>query len=157
MKSIFTDYLKAVKTGGKKYRYDVSETTDSHDYLSRILINKRNPNIDGESFNLVPRPRTFKGTDFSDKAITKGSQNITSVYVPDIGQAIAFGDIIGTNDAVIIRFNNDTENGITTIELFIARGQKHNKRNLYFLFVDGEFTDEMEYLIKKGVAKMVTN
>jgi len=75
------------------------------------------------------------------------------VYVPDIGQTIAFGDIKGTNDAVIVQFNSDTESGITTIELFIARGQKHNKRNLYFLFVDSEFNDEVEYLRNKAVAK----
>jgi len=150
---ILTDYIKTEKAEGKKYRYEVTATTESHDYLAGLFLNKRNPNKGGESFNLVPRPKTFKGTDFSDMAITKGSQNITSVYVPDIGQTIAFGDIKGTNDAVIVQFNSDTESGITTIELFIARGQKHNKRNLYFLFVDSEFNDEVEYLRNKAVAK----
>ena len=154
---ILTDYLKAEKTDGKKYRFDITASTDTHDYLSGIIINKRNPNQGGESFNLVPRPEKYKDSVMSDKAITKGSYSISSIYIPDIEQAFGFGDINGTNDAIIFCWELDKENNIIAIELFIARGQKHNKKNLYFLFSDSELVSEVEDLKSKSVPKIVTD
>ena len=153
---ILTNYLKAVKVEGKKRRFELTASTNTHDYLSGILINKRNPNKGGESFNLVPRPIKYKKSVITDKAITKGSFNISSIYIPDIEQPIGFGDINGTNDAIIFRWELDQENNLITMELFIARGQKHNKKNLYFLFTNGELLEEIEKLKKKVVKKSVT-
>lgn len=154
---ILTDYIKAEKAEGKKYRFDVISSTDTHDYLSGIIVNKRNPNQGGESFNLVPRPEKYRDSVMSDKAITKGSENISSIYIPNIEQTIGFGDIKGTNDAIIFCWELDQESNIIFIELFIARGQKHNKKNLYFLFTDGELITDINDLKNKAVPKYVTD
>lgn len=155
---IFTDLyvVKRLSENKSKSRLEVVSSTESHDLFENILINKRNPHKGGQSLYLVPRPIKYKGTDITDKAITKGSFNISSVYVPNPEIPIAFGDINGTNDAIIFQFNPDTDNGINQVEIFIARGQKHNKRNLYFLYCDGELDHEVEALRKKAVTKNVT-
>ncbi len=154
---ILNDYLKAEKADGKKYRFEIVASTDTNDYLSGVLINKRKPNPGGESFNLVPRPKKYKDSVMTDKSITKGSGNISGIYIPDIKQPVGFGDINGTNDAIIFRWELDHENNIIAIELFIARGQKHNKKNLYFLFTDGELIADVEELKKNLVPKYVTD
>ena len=151
---ILNSLFIAEKSFGTKTRFDVTGLYGNHEFLELILINKRNPNQGGMSFYLVDRPKKFKGADLVDKAITKGDFNISSIYVPDPAIPLAYGDINGTNDALIFKFNKDTEYGITRIELFIARGQKHNKRNLYFLFIDGELDHDIENL-HKGIKSRI--
>lgn len=146
---ILTDYymgqkLKEVKA---QYRFEVIQSTTEYDKFELLLINKRNPNPGGWSFNFVPRPKRWDGEESPDMAITKGSENISSVYIPDPELPYGFGDIKGTNDAVLVVFNEDYRTkGIISIELFIARGQKHNRKNLWFELVDGELNHEIEYL-----------
>lgn len=147
---ILTNYYLSEKASDRKTRFNVTKATYDHDFLESLLICKNDPEI-GLSLYLVNRPKRFKGTDVTDKAITKGSFNISSLYFPDPEIPIAYGDINGTEDALIFRINPDTENGITLLEIFVAAGQKHNKRNVYFLFVDGELDHEAKSLIQKVV------
>lgn len=134
------------KTPNLKTRFDVVGSTGRHDFLETILVNKRNPNPGGLSLYLVDRPKKFIGGDAVDKAITKGEFNISSIYVPNPEIPMAYGDINGTNDALLFIFNCNTLEGVTELEMYIAPGQKHNKKNLYFLLVDHELDDEMEAL-----------
>ena len=146
---ILTDYYKGEKLQENKaqYRFEVTQSTSEYDLLQRLLVNKRKTNIGGLSFNFVPRSTRWGGGEVPDNAITKGSDNITSVYIPDPSLPHGYGDIKGTNDACLVVFNRDfKENGITTIELFIARGQKHNRKNLLYELVDGELDHELEFL-----------
>lgn len=153
---ILTDYYKAEKLTSAKSRYDITASTGEYDFFERLLINKRGFNINGLSFNLVSRPEQWKGKR-TDQAITKGSDNITSVKRPNIDSNIAFGDIKGKNDSCIILFNSDyREAGIIIIEIFIARGLKNDTNSLWNLFSDGELTDEIEILRKRAVTKNVT-
>ena len=145
---ILTNLYIAEKAPNLKTRFDVTKATHDHDFLEALLVTKRDPN-NALTLYLVNRPKKFKGTDVTDKAITKGSFNISSIYFPDPEITIAYGDINGTEDAIIFRINSDTENGITRVEIFVAIGQKHNKRNLYFLFEDGELDHEIEILQKR--------
>jgi hypothetical protein len=145
---ILTNLYIAEKAPNRKTRFDVTRSTFDHDFLESLLVSKRDPDK-GLSLYLVNRPKKFKGTDVTDKAVTKGSFNISSIYFPDPEIPIAYGDINGTEDAIIFRINPDTKNGITRLEIFVAVGQKHNKRNLYFLFVDGELDHEVDKLVKK--------
>lgn len=149
-----TDYYNAEKLQEltAKYRFEVTRSTLEYDLFQRLLENKRKPNVGGLSFNFVPRSTKWEGEEVPDNAITKGSENITSVYIPDPSLPYGYGDIKGTRDACLVVFNADfKENGITTIELFIARGQKHNKKNLWYELVDGELDHELEILRKRSV------
>jgi len=153
---IFTDYYKGEKLTNAKSRYDITTSTGEYDFFESLLINKRGFNVGGLSFNLVARPDRWKGKK-TDLAITKGSDNITSVKRPNIETNIAYGDIKSKNDGCIIVFNTDfKEVGITTIEIFIARGLRNDTNSLWDLFTDGELRYEVEALRKKAVTKNVT-
>lgn len=153
---ILTDYYKGEKLTDAKSRYDITKSTGEYEYFERMLTNKRGFNILGLSFNCVARPDKWKGKK-TDLAITKGSQNITSIKRPNPENNLAFGDIKGTQDGCLIVFNPDfKEKGITTIELFIARGMRNDTTGLWELFTDGELNHEIEELRKKAVTKIVT-
>lgn len=155
---IFTDYYSGQKLTDAKSRYDITTSTGEYDLFESLLINKRGFNIGGLllSFNCVSRPDRWRGKK-TDLAITKGSNNITSIKRPDIENNIAFGDINGTSDGCIIIFNPDfKEVGINTIEIFIARGLKNDTNSLWNLFTDGELNHEVEALRKMAVTKTVT-
>lgn len=154
--SVFTDYYKGEKLTDAQSRYDITASTGEYDYFENLLINKRGFNIGGLSFNLVARPDRWKGKK-TDLAITKGSDNITSVKRPNIESNIAYGDIKGKNDGCIIVFNDDFKAvGIKTIEIFIARGLKNDLNSLWDLFTDRELNHEVETLKQKAVTKNVT-
>jgi hypothetical protein len=153
---IITDYYRGEKLPdtGAKYRYDITSSAGEVDFLESILINKRDPNSGGLSFNLVPRPR-WNGSRQPDMAICKGSQNLSSVYFPDVEAPFAYGDINHTGDALLIVYNSDfKEIGITTVELFVARGQKPNKKNIWILAVDGELSGELDNLRAQSVGRL---
>lgn len=152
----FTDYYKGEKLTDAKCRYDVTASTGEYNYFERNLINKRGFNVGGLSFNCVSRPDRWKGKK-TDLAITKGSDNITSLKRPNIENNFAFGDIKGTNDGCIIMFNsNFKEEGLNTIEIFIARGLRNDTNSLWDLLIDGEFNFEFDILREKAVTKSVT-
>ena len=148
----FTDYYLGEKEPSTKTRYDVIASTQSHNLLERILINKKDPRKGLLSFYLVGRPGRWgrRNERQSDKAITKGDFNISSVYIPDPKLPFGYGDIHHTNDAVLIKLIKDEDGNIKYIEIFIARGQKNNQLNLYQLAVDGEFDEELEALRQKA-------
>jgi len=81
----------------------------------------------------------------ADKAITK-TRNVSSVYVPDITQNSAFGDVRGTQDALLIINTPD----YSELEIFVARGQKNNRLNIWQNFVEGEYDFEIENLRKQA-------
>lgn len=153
---ILTDYYKTQKLTKAKCRYDVIEATGEYDHFESLLINKRGFNVGGLSINLVERPDRWGGKK-NDYALTKGSSNITTLKRPDIESPISLGDIKGTNDACIMVFNSDYKTqGVVTIEIFIARGQKNDRMGLWSLFTDGELDFEIEALRVKSVTKCVT-
>lgn len=153
---IFTDYYKGERLTEAKCRYDITASTDDYDLFENLLINKKGFNISGLSFNLVTRPDRWKGKK-TDLAITKGSDNITSVKRPNLENNFAYGDIKGKNDGCIIVFNdNFKEAGIIAIEIFIARGLRNDTNSLWELFNDGELNHEIEALRKRAVTKNVT-
>lgn len=154
---IFTDYYRGEKLTASKSRYDITASTEGYDLFEKLLINKRAFNIGGLSFNCVKRPGEWKGGNL-DLAITKGNNNITSIFQPDIKSNYGYGNINGTNDACIVVFpNGKRSDGIKTIEVFIARGYKNMERNLYEQFAEGEFNEELDYLRRSAGTKFVTD
>lgn len=153
---ILTDYYKGQKLTNANSRFDITASTGGYDFFETLLINKQKFNIGGLSFNFGQRPDRWGGKK-TDMAITKGSQNITSVKRPNLEINFAFGDIHGSNDGCIIVFNPDhKETGITTIEIFIARGLRNDTDGLWELFTDGELNHEIEALRQKAVTIFVT-
>lgn len=141
---ILTDYYKGENLpGAAKTRYDVTTSTKSYEQFEVRLKNK----IGGLSFYFgdVPKYFRFAGKDKPDMAISRGT-NISSVFVPDPILTIAYGDVNETGDALLIIFSDDNR----IIELFIARGQRNNRRNLYILLCDGELDHEIEILRKRA-------
>jgi len=90
----------------------------------------------------------------ADKSITSSKgKNISSVFVPVVVSPFAYGDIAGTADAILLINNPD----YTQIEIFVARGQKNNRINLYQMLSDGELDDEISSLRKAAVTELVTD
>lgn len=88
----------------------------------------------------------------ADKAITK-TTNISSVFVPDVEKLLGFGDVKSTQDAILIVFNCN----YSQMEIFVARGQKNNCRQLYSLLADGELDTEIASLKKQAVTDWETS
>jgi hypothetical protein len=139
---ILTDYYKAEKLpeSKSKLRYDVTNSTGNYEPFE-ALKNKK-----GELFFYygdIPENFNSHVKREADKCITRG-HNISSVYVPDVNVPYAYGDVNGTLDAILIIFSSD----YTVIEIFVARGQRNNKRNLFFLMSDAELENDIETLRK---------
>lgn len=153
---ILTDYYKGEKLTDALCRFDITASTGEYDLFEKLLINKQKFNPGGLSFYFGQRPCMWGGKK-TDMAITKGSQNITSAKRPNLETNLAYGDINGSNDGCIIVFNTDyKEAGISTIEIFIARGLRNDTDGLWHLFTDGELCHEIDALRKKAVTKNVT-
>jgi hypothetical protein len=150
---ILTEYYKGEKLTQVETRYDITASTGGYDFFENILINKRKFNIGGLSFNFVDRPTKWKGKQ-TDKAITKGSSNITTVKRADLETNISYGDINTTNDGCIILYNEDFKSvGINTIEIFIARGYRNDQLSLKDRFEFEDLKHEVEILRAKAVTK----
>jgi len=144
MSMILTDYYKAEKLpeSKSKMRYDVTASTGNYEPLE-ALRNKK----DELFFYYGDVPDNFNShvKRQAEKCITKG-KNISSVFVPDVNLPFAYGDVYNTSDAILIKFSDN----YTIIEIFVARGQRNNKRNLFFLLSDGELNNEIENLRKNA-------
>jgi hypothetical protein len=66
---------------------------------------------------------------------------------------LAYGDVKGTQDAILIVFNADC----ITIEIFVARGYKNNRVNLWQNLADGNYNDEISELRDRAVTELVTD
>ena len=141
--NIFTDcYIGQLLTDAKS-RYDMINSTGGYPFFEMLLINKLKFNVGGLSFNYTPRPAKFKGNEkrLTEMIIGKGSSSISSLYIPNLQKNyIAYGDVKTTNDAMIVFFDEDKK----TIELFIARGLKNDKQQLYTDVCAGYYDEELE-------------
>jgi len=148
---ILTDYYKMDKLPDQKskLRLDCTASTNSYPEFEALRNKKGNLFI---YYGDVPS--NFGGNIHrkADKAITK-TKNISSVYAPDITKLLAYGDVRGTQDGLLIIFNSN----YTQIEIFVARGQGNNSIQLYNLLADGELLQEIEELRKRAVTEIVTN
>lgn len=139
---ILTDYYKCAEI--KKvtsHRYDCTASTNSYEPFE--VIAKR-AKVKRFFFYLGDVPEQFNAhaKRKADRALTNG-KNLSSLYVPDLNTPLwGYGDARGTKDALLFKFNESEEE----VEIFVARGQKHNSRQLFNLFADGELDSEIEEL-----------
>ena len=154
---ILTDYYRFEKLPNQKskLRIDCTASTGSYNPLEMYR------NKTGDLFLYIGDNTYTKAGEQrkADLALSK-TIHISSVYNPDPELPYWYGDMKGTSDAFLF-VHHDTKfvnGGIqvgAVIELFVARGQRNNRTQLYNALYDGELDEEMEQL-KKQVTKSVT-
>lgn len=91
----------------------------------------------------------------TDKIISIGGKNISSIYIPDLfsdegGWLDGYGDVKGTADALLFILNVKIVDGVlqdgSSIQVYVARGQSAHKVNLYNLLIDGELEEDIAAL-----------
>lgn len=93
-------------------------------------------------YNGVPDTFSDRARQKAERAITKSSCNISSVFIPNQNKShLGYGDVKGTQDALLVVFSADYH----TMELFIIRGEKFNQRALYGLMATGQLNQEIQY------------
>lgn len=147
---ILTDYYRFQKLPDQKsvMRIDCTGSTKSYPEFE-ALRNKA-----GSLFVYFGNVPDRFGGDIhrkSDKAITK-VKNLSSVFVPDVTKRFGYGDMRGSMDALLFLFGSD----YSLIDVFVARGQRNNRMQLYNLLSDGELTEEIEELKSRLVTEIVT-
>ena len=154
---ILTDYYLFEKLPNQKskLRIDCTATTGGYNPLEAFR------NKAGDLFLYIgENAHTKAGRERkADLALSRG-EHISSLYNPDLGLPYWYGDMKGTTDAFMFVFHNTevVNGGVRAgaiIELFVARGQRNNRSQLYNILCDGELNEEMEAL-RKQVAKTVT-
>lgn len=140
---ILTDYYLLKHISEKSvYRYDCTTSTASYPDFEQLRNKKGQFFV---YFGDVPEQFNASAQRKADKAITK-TKSISSVYVPDIEKRFGYGDVKNTLDALLFVFTADYKE----IEVFVARGKKNNRRQLYTLFVEGELNEEIQALRKQA-------
>lgn len=145
---ILTDYYRFEKLPNQKskLRIDCTASTISYNPLEGLK------NKSGELFLYIGDNSYTKAGEKgkSDLAISK-TKHISSVYNPDVNQSFWYGDMRGTADALLFvhsdcKFIEGAIQPGAIIEVFVARGQRNNRTQLYNALVDGDFDEEMAEL-----------
>ena len=140
---IFTDYYKAQKLTAAKSRFDVTHKQGSYPLFEKLLLNKTKFNVGGLSFNYGKYSYSEVNAKREHQMCISRRTHISGVYVYDLQNSLtAYGDIKGTNDAIILIFSEDYK----TIEIFIARGKANDSIYLYNKVRAGRFSVEMKAL-----------
>ena len=162
---ILTDYYKFTKLPNQvaKGRMDCIASTKSYPQLEEKRFTKIQRKTEKrDSINIgdlivyvgnVPERFGRKNKRKADKSITLKSENLSSIYFPDIEKELAFGDFRGTSDALLFVFTDFFEvngriNEGSTLEIFVARGKAKNVHSLYQMLSDGDLDEELETLRK---------
>ncbi len=169
---ILTDLYRFEKRPGtiSKLRIDCTASTRSYEPMESKRASKslrRTDKRDGCSvgdlfcyFGEVPEAFGGDARRKADRALTK-TKNISSIYVPDPSSGLAYGDMKGTADALLLVLH-DAEvtdgrlNDGAVIEIFVARGLARNRVALYNELADGLLDDEIADLREKAVTELVT-
>ena len=154
---ILTDYYRFEKLPNQKskLRIDCTASTSSYDPLEALR------NKTGDLFLYIgDNTHTKAGKERKADLVLSRTIHISSVYNPDLNLPYWYGDMKGTTDAFLfVHTNTEFKNGEiqigAVIELFVARGQRNNRNQLYNILADDGFDDEMNTL-RKQVTKTVT-
>ena len=154
---ILTDYYRLEKLPGQrsKLRIDCTASTGSYDPLEALK------NKSGDLFLYIgDNTHTKAGKERKADLALSRTAHISSVYNPDLNMPYWYGDMKGTTDAFLFVHQNAEfiNGGIqegAVIEIFVARGQRNNRIQLYNTLCDGGLDDEMDYL-RKQVTKTGT-
>ncbi len=143
---ILTDYYKMREIREcKSHRFDCVASTGEYEPFERIAQRSK-VNRFFFYYNGVPDTFSMNAQRKADRVITN-CESISSVYVPELETPLrGYGDTKNTNDCLLFLFSEDYKQ----IEVFVARGYKHDSKGLYYSFADGERDGEMEILRKRA-------
>lgn len=143
---ILTDYYKLRELKlVKSHRLDCVSSTGEYEPFEYIAKRSKDKHF-FLYYNGIPETFNCDARRKADRAITNGS-NISCVYVPNLLHPLyGYGDTKDTNDALLFLFSE----GYKQLEIFVARGQKHNQRQLFDLFLDNELEEEINLLRKQA-------
>lgn len=168
--SILTDYYKFSRVATKaKLRLDCVASTESYPEFeerratkaTRATEKRDATNVGDLVIYFGDVPEQFGGDVHrkADKSITIKGKNLSSVYVPDPSNNLAYGDVRGTADALLFVFDGvEVVNGViqagATVEIFIARGKSKDRVPLYNLLSDGELDEELNDLRQRAITNV---
>lgn len=97
----------------------------------------------------VPRGWSNHAKDNAEYTLNNGKSNVSSIYIPEPLRYpnVGFGDMKGTNDALIIHLSEDCN----TLSIMVARGQKLNARAVYEAYIRGELNHDIHQLEEQAV------
>lgn len=124
-----------------KQRFDLTEYTNpiyDHLYIPFIYLND---NFKGISQKSIKKP--------NHRLVSNKGTHISGIFIPDITKPnIAFGDIKGTKDMLILILKD------STIEIFVAVGKKNIENSISCLIYDGELDAKMNELRQRAIRKI---
>lgn len=143
---VLDHYIVGFKDPEKKSRYDVPYI-GNYPFFKEALLNKRNPNRGGFSFNLGPIPHHFNVADQrkGDYCLSKNG-NISSIYWINKSLPFAWGDVmhpktkIRTTDGLIVILSPDMQK----VEILVAVGKRNTIKQVYQAVCDGFLDHELE-------------
>ena len=145
---ILSDYykLKRLPDIASKLRIDCVTSTASYPQIEQLR------NKDCKLFVYWTNSQhTHAGQKLqADLAITK-TAHISSIYTPTLKSCIGYGDMAGTDDALIFVSNEPLDFYTSDVEIFVARGYKRQMAALYTSIKEGELNDEMDGLRARAI------
>lgn len=141
---ILTDYYALQKATDSKTRYNCTYSTKSYEPFEMIAARAK-----GKKFFCHYMNNTYCKSDKmrqAEKALTNG-KHISSIYVPNLENGkhlFAYGDCKGTTDALLFKFSADYDE----IDVYVARGMKHNARHIFDLFANGDLDTDIANLLQ---------
>lgn len=171
---ILTDFYKFQRTATKaKYRMDCVASTHSYPQFEEKAATKERRATDKrdavnvgdivvsymdchDNMNAMAHRR-------ASKVLSLKGSNVSSIFVPDVERNdMAYGDFVGTGDALLFVFHNmSVIDGViqpnSIMEVFVARGKAQDCIPLYEMLSDGELEDELEELRKKATPNPIQN
>jgi len=168
---ILTDYYKFEKLPEQhsKLRIDCTASTKSYDPLETLRATKHLKHTDkrdgcdiGDLFLYIgDNTYTKAGTERKADLALSRTNHISSIYNPEPTSQYWYGDMKSTADAFLFLHNDIdfVDGGIQVgaiIEVFVARGHRNNRAQLFNLLLDGELDNEIEELRMHVVTEGVT-
>lgn len=139
--NVLTEYYKMEhrSESTSQTRVDCVEHTGCYEMFEDIAKRSR----DGKLHLFIANPQKYQtpAQTIAGCSITNG-KHITSVEIPDFRHALdGYGDINGTEDAVLVRFTS-----LRGFEMYIARGEKARARKLCALLSRGRLDKDIRRL-----------
>lgn len=167
-KVILTDYYKFEKLPEQhsKQRIDCTASTKSYSHIEALRATRQLKHTDkregcniGDLFLYIgDNTYTKAGTEGkADLALSK-TKHISSIFTLEPTSQYWYGDFHGTTDALLFIHNNIefVDGAIQSgaiIEIFVVRGYRRNKAQLYNLLQNGELDSEIKKLRNQSVTE----
>lgn len=143
-----------------KHRFTLVKSTGNYELLAHRATRGRkgserlDPLSVGQAicfFNPIPPSFNNNVRQSAEMSLTMGKNNVSSVFVPLPQYPIGFGDIVGTNDALLFSFHNAERRGKvfaggSTVEVYVARGMAGRSRELYEMAINRRLTGDVRTL-----------